>query len=156
LSRLGTTRLRHGGIIECLAFGADGKTLVSRGWDGVRFWDVASGQEIKRFPEQKLAQNIALSPDGNLLAIRVQTKQPQDAPIEIRDFATGRLLRSFGKKEDPALLFPRFPPNLLFSPNGKILAAYLWNREIELWNPATGRHLHTLKGHEENVWSVAF
>ncbi|HEY7158362.1 MAG TPA: sigma-70 family RNA polymerase sigma factor [Gemmataceae bacterium] len=156
LSRLGTTRLRHGGIIECLAFGPGGKTLVSRGWDGVRFWDAASGKEIKRFAEQKHAQNIALSPDGSMLAIRVQTKQQRDEPIEIRDFTTGRLLRRFGKKEDPALLFPRFPPDLLFSPNGKILVAYRWNHEIEVWNPATGRHLHTLKGHEDNVWSVAF
>ncbi len=73
LSRLGTIRFRHGGLIESLAFGPDGKTLVSYGLDGLRFWYAANGKEIQRFPEQARAQGIALSPDGKRLAIRVRT-----------------------------------------------------------------------------------
>src|SRR5262249_53459262 len=42
------------------------------------------------------------------------------------------------------------------SPDGKVLAAFQWKREIELWDPETGRLLHTLKGHTEQVWSCTF
>ncbi len=149
VARLGTIRFRHGGLIENLAFAADGKTLVSCGaFDGMRFWDAATGKEIQRFPEQTRAHSIALSPDGKLLAVTVRRENPKDEPIAIRDFASGRLLRRFGH--------PQTPAKLLFSPNGKVLAAFEWDKVIELWDPSTGHHLHTLKGHTDRVWSVAF
>ncbi|HEY7428077.1 MAG TPA: sigma-70 family RNA polymerase sigma factor, partial [Gemmataceae bacterium] len=52
LSRLGTLRFRHGGPIQTLAFGPDGKTLVSDGGGGIHVWDAANGKEIPRFPKQ--------------------------------------------------------------------------------------------------------
>jgi WD40 repeat protein len=155
LSRLGTTRLRHGENIECLALGADGKTLVSCGWDGIRFWDAARGSEIRRFPEQPRGRHIALSPDGKLLAIQIHTDNTKDKTIAIREFATGRLLRRFGDQKTSA--------PLLFSPDGKVLAVkgsdggvFSGQHDIELWDPASGRLLHTLKGHKDRVWSIIF
>src|SRR4051812_9256184 len=42
LARLGTTRLRHGGDVTFIAFGRDGKTLVTAAQDGtIRVWDLA-------------------------------------------------------------------------------------------------------------------
>ncbi|HTU93908.1 MAG TPA: sigma-70 family RNA polymerase sigma factor, partial [Gemmataceae bacterium] len=148
LSRLGTTRLRHGEGIRKLAFGPEGKTLVSCGRDGIRFWDTATGKEIQRFPEQSNAQDIALSPDGKLLAIRLNRNNPRDAAIAIREFATGRLLRRFGDGMAPW--------SVLFSPDGKLLAVYNAHLDIELWDPSSGRHLRTLKGHERVAWTIAF
>jgi RNA polymerase sigma factor (sigma-70 family) len=155
LARLGTTRLRHGENIECLALGADGKTLVSCGWDGIRFWDAARGSEIRRFPEQSRGRHIALSPDGKLLAIQIYTDNAKDKTIAIREFATGRLLRRFGDKKTSA--------PLLFSPDGKVLAVkgsdggvFSGQHDIELWDPASGHLLHTLKGHKDRVWSITF
>jgi RNA polymerase sigma factor (sigma-70 family) len=149
LSRLGTTRLRHGGTIMDLVFGPDGQSLVSCGLrDGIRFWDTATGEQIQRFPEQSNAQSVALSPDGKLLAIRLGRSDPKDKAIAIREFATGRLLRRFGDWMTPW--------SIRFSPDGKVLAAYRTSLEIELWDPASGRHLHTLKGHERVAWTIAF
>src|SRR5262245_66026970 len=51
LVRLGTVRWRHGGAGAAIAYSPDGKTLVSGGWHGtLRFWDVASGKELRRIP----------------------------------------------------------------------------------------------------------
>jgi WD40 repeat protein/DNA-directed RNA polymerase specialized sigma24 family protein len=142
LSRLGTTRFRQGAIIDHLAFGPGGKTLASCGRDGLRFWDAADGKEIHPFAVPPHAQGIAVSPDGQRL------DKLQDSTIDILDFATGRLLGHIGEKTTPS--------NHLFSPDGKILAEFCWQRDIELWDAVGGRLLHTLKGHKESVWSVAF
>jgi RNA polymerase sigma factor (sigma-70 family) len=148
VARLGTTRFRHGGHIDYLAFTPDGKTLVSCGpWDGVRVWEAATGKEVRRFSDQGKVQSVALSPDGKLLATFVRGTQ-QDEPIAIRAFATGQVLRRCGKGADFR--------TLTFSPDGKVLAGFGWSATIQLWDPANGRLLHTLKGHQDIVWSAVF
>jgi WD40 repeat protein len=150
IARLGTTHLRHGGMIDSLAFTPNGKTLVvcARG-DGLRFWDTATGKESRRFPARIQAQSLALSPDGKFLAMFDRTTNPGDAPIALREFATGRLIRRFGQKG-------HYYSSLLFSPDGKALAAFRWAKSIDLWDPESGRLLHSLEGHKELVWAVAF
>lgn len=149
VARLGTLRFRHGGLIEDLYFGPDGKTLVScGGWDGLRFWDAATGQEIQRFAEQKRAIHAALSPDNKRLAVTMRTNNSTDEPIEIRDFATGALLHRCGRVG--------VSPRLLFSPDSKVLAAFGWHPQIDLFDPLSGEDLRTLEGHTDNVWSLAF
>lgn len=149
ISRLGTIRFRHGGNIRYVAFGPDGKTLVSCA-DGIRVWNAGSGKLIPRFPKELQSYSIALSPDGKELAVCVPTDKPAGKPIAIYEYATGRLLRRFGEVETPV--------ELLFSPDGKVLAASDWSRhrDIELWEPLVGRRLHILKGHTKNLWCKAF
>lgn len=150
IARLGTLRFRDSGFIQNLAFGPDGKILVSCGGGGVRFWDAATGKEIQRFPKPLQAYSIALSPDGKLLAVRILTDKPAAPSIAMYEYATGRLVLRFGDNETPS--------TLLFSPDGKVLAAFDWSRhrDIELWNPSGGRRMHTLKGHKDHVWGIAF
>ena len=65
--RIGTTRFRHGGAIQCLAYTADGKTLAAGGGnDVVRLWD-ADGKLVRTFP-LSWAKTLALSKDGKYLA----------------------------------------------------------------------------------------
>jgi WD40 repeat protein len=143
IARLGTTRFRHGGDIMSLQFTPDGKWLISCGIrTGARIWEAATGKEIQRFPEQAQAERLSLSPDGTLLALL----DPRNGPVVIRDFASGRVLRRFGKSGS----------DLLFSPDGKVLAAFRWTDTIQLWDARSGRLLHTLNEHQDIVWSVAF
>jgi RNA polymerase sigma factor (sigma-70 family) len=150
ISRLGTIRFRHGGFISSIAFTQDGKSLLSCGiWDGIRIWDAASGKQIRRLPIETAGDRpLSVSPDGKLLAIQIRTKEAKEDSIAIYDFATGQLVRRFGNENRGSAL--------LFSPNGKTLAAYRWPHTIDLWDPTTGRLLHTLKGHTDIVWAVAF
>jgi WD40 repeat protein len=140
LCRLGTIRLRPGGGVTELAFGPDGKTLVSCGRERLRFWDAATGAEVRRFQEELRVRNIAVSPDGTLLAMRVYANDPKDDFVAIHEFATGQLLHHFRDGE------ARFLNHFLFSPDGKVLAASSRQEGIlELWDLANGRPLHTLK-----------
>jgi RNA polymerase sigma factor (sigma-70 family) len=147
VARLGTTRFRHGGLIDCLEFTPDGKTLVSCGpWNGLQLWETATGKQSQPFPDQASANSVALSADGKLLAALDRNRRGE--PIALHDFATGQVLRRFGA--------PCNFSSLRFSPDGKVLAGFRWTKTIQLWDPAAGRLLHTLAGHQDIVWGIAF
>src|SRR3954449_13146585 len=68
--RIGTARLRHGGLVRGLAFAPDGASLASVGHDGtVSLWEVPSGRELFRFRgHQGDVLSVAFSHDGKLIA----------------------------------------------------------------------------------------
>jgi RNA polymerase sigma factor (sigma-70 family) len=145
LARLGTTRLRHGGIVEQVALTPDGKSLISSGGaSGVRVWDTNTGRQTRLFNEPA-ARGVAVSPDGKAVAVIVSGAAE---PVVVYDLASGKVLRRFGSAGQRS--------DCLYSPDGRCLAVFRWTNTIDLWDPATGKLLHTLSGHEELVWSVAF
>jgi WD40 repeat protein len=141
IARLGTARLRHGDFIEFLRFTPDGKTLVSQGVDGVRVWDAATGNQRYHFPldasVKTFGANASLSADGRRVAV------PGEFGVCLWDVGTSKLLRKVGSG---TCMWP------CFSPDGKTLAAFLYDRNIVdvsndnnnrvvLWDPASGREL---------------
>jgi WD40 repeat protein len=62
-----TTLGRHQGVVSALAFGPDGRTLFSGGWDNaVRVWELDRGTERASFtwPTGNRVTALAVSPDG--------------------------------------------------------------------------------------------
>jgi WD40 repeat protein len=94
-----TPRGGHTAAITSLAFCPDGKTLVSAAADGVRWWDVGLGKELRHrvargsdSPSPGFLAQYILSPDGRFLA-----SPGQGEPVlRIRDLATDTEVFSVG------------------------------------------------------------
>lgn len=162
LARMGTTRLRHGSEVTFVAFGPEGKTLLTAGRDNtVRLWDLATGKEIRRYapptpakPKPQAKKNnakknqvdvevmmmmggggndggsprIALTADGKTLAYG------RGNAIQIYNVETGESLARIETTINRLL-------GLLFSPDGKTLAARSGNNTLFLWATESGKEI---------------
>jgi RNA polymerase sigma factor (sigma-70 family) len=146
ISRLGTTRLRHGDRIRFLRFTPDGKTLVSQAEDGVRTWNVATAAANHFFPKEPgspTGADIDLSPDGKLLAV------PSASGIGIWELGSGRRMRTIG-----ATSYAR----VCFSPDGALMATIDGGEgtEVSVWSASSGRLIRSWKETQGPISSLLF
>jgi RNA polymerase sigma factor (sigma-70 family) len=147
LTRLGTTRLRHGTPVAFLAFTPDGKLLMSGGPDTsdncIRFSDPLTGKEVRRFRplQDDSPYCIALSKDGKLVAAggAMWNKEfKRCGAVLIWDIASGKLLQRI-----PADTGNPFTA-IAFAPDGKTLALGGKDPSIHLFDVATGKVIRRL------------
>jgi WD40 repeat protein len=153
-----------------LAFSSDGKTLACAGaWNQfgmgnitlnlqgrvtvtskqgyfVLLWDVASGQEVRRFAGLKdKIKAVAFSPDGRTLA-----GSSQDGRIVLWETATGRERLHIlahpvaAASGDTFGLAMAAIPALAFAPDGKTLVSAGGDRTIRLWDAGTAKEVGKL------------
>jgi RNA polymerase sigma factor (sigma-70 family) len=137
--------------VRGIAFSADGKTLIAGGEDSIiRFWDIASGAERRKLviPRELTTGflGLALAADGKTL-VTITGRPTAGCLVVLWDAVTGEKLRHFAIED--AMTFA-------LSPDGKTLATGEWTWTIRLWDLATGRQRHRLRGHREHVRAVAF
>jgi WD40 repeat protein len=174
------------GGVSSLAFRPDGGKLITGSTGRVLLWDANTGKQLHRFAapdlvdpdlgrvEEDLEQEIALSPDGRLLAATggrrhfMEDRHPANFDLRIWELATGQLRWRFPTGNRPRRMFeqpdtkfyvnigyPQSRPLLAFAPDGKTLA---WNQgdAIEVRDMVSGKVLRQLAGPVDNLSGIAF
>jgi WD40 repeat protein/DNA-binding SARP family transcriptional activator len=132
-----------------LAFGPDGRRLVTIGPDGIGIWDVETGRTHATFPAANHppldgpSVHLGFSPDGARLA----AAGFDGASVLVLDATTGRQLRALPGQ--PAA-------DLAFSPDGARLATAGLEGTVRLWDSHTGTQLGTMAQSYSPLRGVAF
>ncbi len=143
----------HGDRVYSAAFSPDGKTIISSSADKtVRLWDNSTGAEIRRYSGPPEAIKTALfTPDGATVF-----SGAYGGRLLLWETASGRDLKLSGA-------LARFPVvnSAAISPDGKSMlsgasVAYRADNRLQLWSLDFLKLAYTLKGHSEQVSSVAF
>src|SRR5262249_31256297 len=86
--------------------------------------------------------SVAYDPDGTLIATASDDGARLWSPA-------GELRRLLPKTDKPIHL-------VVFSPDGKMIAADAATNEARVWDVSNGRQIAALKGHADSVTSIAF
>jgi WD40 repeat protein len=123
---------------------ADGTKLLTRNYDGVFLWDIATGKLLKKITNRN-ARVLALSQAGDLLAVGQWGGQ-----LTVFEFGTG-------KERWTIELASNSIKSLAFSQDGAMLASAMEGKPgVNLWHTATGKTAGELQPHEKWVDGVAF
>lgn len=135
------TSYYHDGLVSEIFFAPDGQMMVSGGGDNrIRFWNLATGQEIRALRGNQLA----MSRDGRLVSARLDLDT-----IQLWNAETGQELKTLTITGEGII-------RLAFSPDGRLLGSANIGRTITLWNTGTGELINTLSGYSSEVWELAF
>jgi WD40 repeat protein len=145
------------------AYSGDGQlAAATTGPEAAKVWEVASGKEVaalEAFPGQALP--LAISSNSRRVAC-----WDNQGMAHVWDARTGKFLGKFNGAVGPDV--PPRPPlpalnlapfhrmKLLFSPDGRRVAAVWLSRTVQIWDPDAGRLLCSLDDHSSQVLSLAF
>ena len=141
-----TTLRGHTGMPAGVIFSQDGRILATGSYGGVvKIWDVESAKEIRTFRGVAASGGVALSPDGQRVAVRVEADS-----ICIWNTETGKEeLSPFPGHSGPI-------EGVVFSPDGQQLATASWDMSAILWDARSGQKLQTFRGHINVLMKAAF
>lgn len=130
------------------SFSSDGGNSLE-----IHVWETEHGKEltvVKSLPQKTYVRALAVTPDSKVLIVACS-----DNKVRAWDISSGQELQPF---ED--LVGPITSP-LVFSPDGRSLAAGTWPRRgdeagIYLWEVASGRIRSEWAGHHGGVTALAF
>src|SRR5262245_41844239 len=144
--RVGTGRLRQGGLVHTLRFSPDGVYLSSASALGsLHLWEAASGRLVCDFATlPACGWCLAFSPDSSTLAVPVhpplatrnRDADTWDFTVNLHAIPSGKVLRTLTGGKGPTR-------QVLFSPDGKLLATLHGRTELRLWDVATGKCLRS-------------
>jgi WD40 repeat protein len=127
-----------------VAFTSDGKTLVALSRDNkTQAWEVPGGKEssVQKFgfaPWRRFAEDPpspTLAADGSVLAGVLKEdwgKVTDETRVHFWDPLTG-------KENRPAITLPRWWKRWELSADGRLLTAYFWDGELQIWETEKGK-----------------
>ena len=129
--------------VKNVAFSANGKTLLTVGdaKEPLRFWETATGKELRRFKGPDDSDSVAVSPSAHLLATTAKK-------LQLWDVAAGKEVALRGRQ-------PKLVVVMAFSPDGRILAVAA-DGKIQLWDTAKGEERHSLGDGDLAFHAIAF
>ena len=148
--------------VRALTFTPDGKTLLTVEENGdddtkakIKFWDVSTGKNTAGLTvktEGGISGGVAFSTDAKLLAAVIWAdSDPHSSARELKlwDVATGKEKMTFHLHKDVI-------GAVVFSPDGRVLAAGGKSGTIRFWSVIKGKELASLNGHTSEITSLAF
>ncbi|MFX1412179.1 MAG: WD40 repeat domain-containing protein [Promethearchaeota archaeon] len=94
----------------------------------IKFWDLATGQIVREFPEHSRASyQIAFSPDGSLLA-----SASDDGTLRLWDMGTGVNVKTIR-----VVRVSHEAGAVAFSPDGTLIAVSVWGEGVQVWAVAS-------------------
>jgi WD40 repeat protein/tRNA A-37 threonylcarbamoyl transferase component Bud32 len=137
--------LPHPAAVAGVAYGPDGKTVLTASVDGkARLWDAAGGKLLQTFGHANMVLGVAYSPDG-----RTVLTGSWDKTARLWDAAGGRPLGEPLRHKDTVAA-------VAFSPDGKTIATGGGDKTVRLWEAATGKQIGGPLAHRDWVRAVAF
>jgi WD40 repeat protein len=159
----------HGGRIDGLAFGADGRTLVSSGCEAptetlfcderaeLSLWDATTGRRIARARIEAPFSRLALSPDGSTVAASSGSQE-----VYLWDVASDAVRPEPLVADDRTVDLAWSPDGLMLAVTGDAGGAHgpsagdQRHRNVILWNARAGTRIgEPLLGHESGVTAAA-
>jgi WD40 repeat protein len=133
--------------VDSVAVSPDGSLVATAGGEGgVRLYNAKSGELLRTIGEVG-DRDVVFSPDGRLLAA---AGFHMDKIVGVYDVQTGkRVLALAGQTEWEA-------DATVFSPDGKLLASTGTDKQILVWELATGKLVHQLKNQPYRLAALAF
>jgi WD40 repeat protein len=129
-----------------LALSPDGRYLAFNGWaTPLTVCELATGKRLSQLGSSQVSfPRMAFTPNGRFLAV--------DMFNEVRLFGvlSGKEIRKLPKKT------PVPSQILIFSPDGRTLAAFPSSATIHVWDVVAQRRLHPPAGHDAPVKALAF
>jgi hypothetical protein len=167
--------------IWALAYSPDGKTFAAGGIPGIEnggpsgiVWicDSETGRELRRFildwqtDKWSPIMGLAFLNAGKHLAAASRAHE-KGSRVNVWETATGKRfayltssLNLTDEGEEPRGLeaweINRIEPNIVPSPDGRLLARNGHSKIVGVWETATGKRRCSLAGHEDAIFRVAF
>ncbi len=137
--------------ISAIAFHPAGKLLAVGGYSEVLLWDVEIAKLDRKLGNGALSgqvRSVAISKDGKLLAVTAGVPGVSGV-VKLFDFDSGRELAALDRQSDEIL-------SVVFSPDGKLVAAGGIDTQVRVWSVADRKLVATLKDHSAWINSITF
>jgi WD40 repeat protein/tRNA A-37 threonylcarbamoyl transferase component Bud32 len=156
--------LRYTGEAKALAFSADGKTILTASrHDLLQQFEVclwtAAPEELLGAPlrQEGGVAAAAFQPDGKTFVTATVARSGKQWAAKVWTPAAGMALAKTPRHEPLAWWgWSLWPAGAAFSPDGKMFVTPLFEKEVRLWDAATGQPVGPSLAHTSDVTTVAF